>query len=1194
MNSTFVIRALSIVVTKAVLFCTCLTGQSIFFNHLNTTNGLTDNDVKCMTVDKNGFLWMGTIDGLNVYDGYTVISYFKKQEPFLASDNAGFLACDENNRIWIGSRDGVSWVDGNRKFHRVTLLDSITKFTCLHMLETKKYGRVLYTDLGPFYYDTTAGKWLPITWITDKFRYEKMMDVTPFSDNQVIYTMDSIVAILDYSTQKIIYEASFVPLLSTCRASNDEIAIGLQTGKVNIVNIRTKQLLKQYEITAPFNKQKINTNLTHIQSAANGDILVSTGFAGLVVISKTGQITRHVHDPLNPRSISANNTIRVLAQKNGDVFVATNTAGINVCNIYNKQAAYTAVFSNAAGELFDNYLNEMIEDSDGTIWIGAYDRLIQWDKKKQQSRYYYYFMQNPLQGLRTVEIRSLCFDKDNRLWLSASGGGVAVLDKTTGTMIKVPHDTSKGPALRSHYIHDLLPASDGNIWACTNTGVFSINPANLQINTYDKHPVLNIIAAKRTTALFEDRDKNIWFAVPAIGICRYQPAQNKMVQFTVKDGLVSNLCYSFKQDRQGNMYVASAKGFSILKTDGTIKAFTKQNGLRYDMCEGFLDDSAGNIWVANNKCLIKYDPVTGKMEYYDENAGLSVLGFRQDCFVKTRSGEMLWGGRKGLNYFYPDDLVNNPGQIKLSINKAVLRDSVSRITSSRSFELAYDNNSVQFHFAAINLLGSRQIAYLYKLDGFDKEWQTGIDITEARYASLLPGKYTFRVRASIDRIHWVNSTNDIKVTIVPPIWIRWWFLTGCIILAIAIIYAAFALRNRKIRLQREELETQKAINYFASSMYQQHTVDMILWDVAKNCIGRLHFEDAVIYLLDEERNVLVQKAAHGPKSPEYNEISKPIDIPLGKGIVGSVAATGIGEIIPDTTKDSRYIVDDVARLSEISVPIISDGKILGVIDCEHSNKKYFTQKHLNILTTIASLCANKIVRARAEEERAHAEKILVDTQGKMAEVEMQALRAQMNPHFIFNCLNSINRYIVKSDQATASLYLTRFAKLIRLILDNSNTKNVILSNELEALRLYIEMEALRFDKKFTYQVIVDNNVNTDSVEVPPLIIQPYVENAIWHGLLHKESCGQLTIRMRMISESMLECIIEDNGVGREKARIMRSKSATTRKSLGMQLTESRISLLNKHAALNASIEIIDLENEAHEADGTKVILNIPV
>src|SRR5262245_37977438 len=181
------------------------------------------------------------------------------------------------------------------------------------------------------------------------------------------------------------------------------------------------------------------------------------------------------------------------------------------------------------------------------------------------------------------------------------------------------------------------------------------------------------------------------------------------------------------------------------------------------------------------------------------------------------------------------------------------------------------------------------------------------------------------------------------------------------------------------------------------------------------------------------------------------------------------------EIVNDTTHDSRYIVDVEQRLSEISVPIIYDGKVLGVIDCEHSKKGFFTQKHLSILTTIASLCANKIVRAKAEQEKQKTQAILMETEQKMTEIEMQALRAQMNPHFIFNCLNSINRYIVKSDQATASLYLTRFARLIRLILDNSNSKNVILSHELEALKLYIEMEALRFDKKFEYAIIVDES-----------------------------------------------------------------------------------------------------------------------
>ncbi len=212
----------------------------------------------------------------------------------------------------------------------------------------------------------------------------------------------------------------------------------------------------------------------------------------------------------------------------------------------------------------------------------------------------------------------------------------------------------------------------------------------------------------------------------------------------------------------------------------------------------------------------------------------------------------------------------------------------------------------------------------------------------------------------------------------------------------------------------------------------------------------------------------------------------------------------------------------------------------------------------------------------------------------MAELEMRALRAQMNPHFIFNCLNSINRYIVKSDNATASLYLTRFAKLIRLILDNSNSKRVMLSNEMEALKLYIEMERIRFDNQFEYRIEVGEEVNPDSVQVPSLIIQPYVENAIWHGLLHLESGGKLRIRLRMTDESVLECVIEDNGIGREKAAAYRSKSATGRKSLGMKLTEDRIAVLNQYAQTNAKVEILDLKNEKGEAAGTRVTITIPV
>lgn len=212
---------------------------------------------------------------------------------------------------------------------------------------------------------------------------------------------------------------------------------------------------------------------------------------------------------------------------------------------------------------------------------------------------------------------------------------------------------------------------------------------------------------------------------------------------------------------------------------------------------------------------------------------------------------------------------------------------------------------------------------------------------------------------------------------------------------------------------------------------------------------------------------------------------------------------------------------------------------------------------------------------------------------QLAETEMRALRAQMNPHFIFNCLNSINRYIIKNDQKTASLYLTKFAKLIRLILDNSEQHVVALSQDLEALKLYIEIEALRFDYKFSFEIDVDQDVFTDTILVPSMLIQPFVENAIWHGLLHKEVPGRLSIRVKRDAD-MLVVEVEDDGVGRQKAQEMKSKSATTRKSLGLKITADRLSMLHNHNGQQGSIEYIDLADGNGQPCGTLVKIKIPV
>jgi sensor histidine kinase YesM len=206
-----------------------------------------------------------------------------------------------------------------------------------------------------------------------------------------------------------------------------------------------------------------------------------------------------------------------------------------------------------------------------------------------------------------------------------------------------------------------------------------------------------------------------------------------------------------------------------------------------------------------------------------------------------------------------------------------------------------------------------------------------------------------------------------------------------------------------------------------------------------------------------------------------------------------------------------------------------------------------------------------------------------------------ALRHQMNPHFIFNCLNSIKLYTTQNDTASASEYLTKFSKLIRLVMENSAKGKILLASELDMLRLYIEMEAMRFKEKLQYNIHLEKDVEPDYIELPPLLLQPYVENAIWHGLMPKEEGGKIDIEIAMDNDkSLLQISIADNGIGRSKSADLGNRKPIKHESYGMKVTSDRIALINQVYKTGADVTIHDLIDGNDEPLGTKVIIQIPV
>jgi tetratricopeptide (TPR) repeat protein/anti-sigma regulatory factor (Ser/Thr protein kinase) len=227
-----------------------------------------------------------------------------------------------------------------------------------------------------------------------------------------------------------------------------------------------------------------------------------------------------------------------------------------------------------------------------------------------------------------------------------------------------------------------------------------------------------------------------------------------------------------------------------------------------------------------------------------------------------------------------------------------------------------------------------------------------------------------------------------------------------------------------------------------------------------------------------------------------------------------------------------------------------------------------------------------------ELQQLQSKKAMIEFQQQANELEMQALRAQMNPHFIFNCLSSINRYILINKTEEASDYLTKFSRLIRMVLINSEKSFIKLESELEALRLYLDLERLRFKNAFNYSITFINTIDIYAVYIPPMPIQPFAENAICHGLMHKKGIGCLEIQLCAANKT-LTCTIIDNGIGRNMAAAFNSRSAEKNKSMGVEITTGRLALLNKSKNEAAVFNIEDLTDENGNGCGTKVILSMP-
>jgi LytS/YehU family sensor histidine kinase len=645
-----------------------------------------------------------------------------------------------------------------------------------------------------------------------------------------------------------------------------------------------------------------------------------------------------------------------------------------------------------------------------------------------------------------------------------------------------------------------------------------------------------------------------------------------------------------KKDNEGNIWLGTHQGlfcYNPSTRKGKKIALNTSEKAVYNLAIG--NDSY--IWLATANELLRYHRINETKEII-----LSHALFHKSVFVKRAflldPQQRLWvGTNKGFaiidtKRFKVDNPENKePQMVNFSVFDK-LKNFEKPLPVLDKINLNYDENFFSFSLSAFNY--HTPVAYSFKLEGFDKEWQTA-NSNKGSYTNVPPGSYSLRIKSTNEMGQWIERSVPVIIHIQAPFWQRSWFvfllaMTGALL--IALVYRLYLK-------QKEKKQINSTVEHFAHSLSGDSSITDICTDIVRNSCTKLKLQDCIVYLMDDEQHVLKAKAAYSSQITIDNDAIKSGELKKGEGVAGKAAETGKPVLIKDLRKWYSTNKKTNGAGSALAVPIVHEAKAIGVIEAYHVKPHFFNNEHIKAFTSIAGISASKMAEAKAEEAAKASEFKLMEIQKLLAETQLMALRAQMNPHFVFNCLNSIQECIVTEKYGEASLYLNKFSKLFRLVLNNSSKIMISLTDEIEVLELYLTLEHMRFEKSFRYTIQKNDELDTDEIMIPSMLLQPFVENALWHGLMHKTSDRLLTISFNKLGEDVFECIIEDNGIGRKKALELKEAQSKTKRhvSKGMSICKDRIELLQKQGQ-HAGLQIIDKYDETGGSTGTKVIIEL--
>ncbi len=830
-----------------LLQAACLVALSqkpfIRFEHLNRAAGLSQSNVTCILQDSRGLMWFGTQDGLNKYDGYLFTVY--KNSPgnagFISNNAITSIAEDAAGNIWVGT-----WGGGLNKFD---------------------WARQLFVHYG---YDSARATGVDCDFINSVFK-DAAGYIWAGTESGGLNRLDPATGkVVVYRNQK--NDSSSISdnnVTGVFEDSRRRFWAGTAFGGLNLLNRQTGRFTRFQQKAGDNNSPGWN-HIRQVIEADSGRLWIATWGGGLDLFDPATLVFRHFkHDPNHPGGIAHNVVLSIALDAGGALWIGTENGGMDIFNTVTQTFSNYVQDDADDNSLSNNSVYSIYRDSHNNMWVGTYSGGINFLNRDANIFTHYKHNSSP-NSLSCNSVLSLYENRQHNILVGTDGGGLNLFDPVLNTFSQVDavigryvvgtvedregnlwagtfgdgltvlnpagkrirhfaYNPANASGLSDNAISSLLLDKEGELWIGTsNTGICRYNRAANNFTHYRHDNTANSISCDRIQTMLCDSKGHIWIGAYTTGVDMLDKKTNTIIHYSHTaggTGLSNNVINSLFEDHLGNIWIGTAFGLNRLDpATGRVTGYFMKDGLPNNIIFSVQEDSSHNLWVSTNEGLSKFNPADGTFKNFSTAEGLQSEEFKPHASIHAQCGLLYFGGLNGFNRFYPNAVHSasfDPPLVLTSFkifNKevAVATDDndpsplKKNITETTDISLPYKSSVITFEFASLYYTSNEKKHYAYKLEGFDKNWNEVGRKRTATYTNLDPGAYVFRVKGLTADGQWSSHILSVRLTILPPYWMTWWFrllLLFCMVGGIALF---FHFRVKAFHAQKKVLEQQVA------------------------------------------------------------------------------------------------------------------------------------------------------------------------------------------------------------------------------------------------------------------------------------------------------------------------------------------------------------------------------------------------